>query len=130
MPTQIDRAVITLDVGGEARAARAETAEAIKTAGSSRSSQNSRDRPQQPRQPQQTKRRTAEPAVHQVRPRETLWSIAADRLGSAKRWREIAQLNYGSYPARRLVPDREALDPSRLDAPATDRISVGCVFSL
>ena len=34
--------------------------------------------------------------VHQVRPRETLWSIASYRLGSAKRWREIAQLNYGA----------------------------------
>ena len=28
-------------------------------------------------------------------PRETLWSIAHDELGSATRWREIANLNYG-----------------------------------
>jgi DNA-binding SARP family transcriptional activator len=36
-----------------------------------------------------------ESTVHRVRSRETLWSIAAARLGSAKRWREIAELNYG-----------------------------------
>jgi hypothetical protein len=35
------------------------------------------------------------PRVHRVAPRETLWSIAADRLGSARRWRELADLNYG-----------------------------------
>lgn len=32
---------------------------------------------------------------HVVSSRETLWSIADDRLGSARRWREIAALNYG-----------------------------------
>ena len=32
---------------------------------------------------------------HLVLARETLWSIAADRLGSALRWKEIADLNYG-----------------------------------
>ena len=31
---------------------------------------------------------------HLVRARETLWSIASDRLGSSLRWREIAELNY------------------------------------
>ncbi len=31
---------------------------------------------------------------HVVAPRETLWSIATERLGSALRWREIAELNY------------------------------------
>ena len=31
---------------------------------------------------------------HQVAARETLWSIASDRLGSSLRWREIAELNY------------------------------------
>ena len=33
--------------------------------------------------------------VHQVVHRETLWSIATERLGSSRRWREIADLNYG-----------------------------------
>ena len=33
--------------------------------------------------------------THRVKPRETLWSVAADRLGSAMRWRELAALNYG-----------------------------------
>jgi DNA-binding SARP family transcriptional activator len=33
--------------------------------------------------------------THRVMPRETLWSIAAERLGSALRWRELAQYNYG-----------------------------------
>ncbi len=33
--------------------------------------------------------------VHVVEHRETLWSIAEQRLGSARRWREIAELNYG-----------------------------------
>jgi DNA-binding SARP family transcriptional activator len=37
-----------------------------------------------------------EAPVHLVGPRETLWSIAADHLGSAKRWREIARINYGT----------------------------------
>jgi hypothetical protein len=32
---------------------------------------------------------------HLVLPRETLWSIAEDRLGSALRWKEVAELNYG-----------------------------------
>lgn len=41
----------------------------------------------------------SEAGVHLVRPRETLWSISADRLGSAKRWREIAELNYGIVQA-------------------------------
>jgi hypothetical protein len=32
---------------------------------------------------------------HTVAARESLWSIAAERLGSARRWRDIAALNYG-----------------------------------
>jgi hypothetical protein len=32
---------------------------------------------------------------HLVMPRETLWSIAADRLGSGLRWKELARDNYG-----------------------------------
>jgi hypothetical protein len=32
--------------------------------------------------------------VHTVSGRQTLWSIAEERLGSARRWREIADLNY------------------------------------
>ena len=35
------------------------------------------------------------PALHTVSARETLWSIAELRLGSPRRWREIAELNYG-----------------------------------
>lgn len=38
---------------------------------------------------------SAAATVHLVGPRETLWSVAALRLGSALRWREIAALNYG-----------------------------------
>jgi DNA-binding SARP family transcriptional activator len=43
----------------------------------------------------------AEPSAHSparshvVQSRETLWSIATDRLGSPPRWREIAEINYG-----------------------------------
>jgi DNA-binding SARP family transcriptional activator len=32
--------------------------------------------------------------IHVVAGRETLWSIAEDQLGSARRWRELAALNY------------------------------------
>src|SRR5664280_221957 len=35
------------------------------------------------------------PGTHVVVPRETLWSIASDRLGSPLRWKEIAAINYG-----------------------------------
>ena len=38
---------------------------------------------------------SARNADHRVMPRETLWSIAEDRLGSPLRWKEIAELNYG-----------------------------------
>ncbi|MBW3556938.1 MAG: LysM peptidoglycan-binding domain-containing protein [Actinobacteria bacterium] len=31
--------------------------------------------------------------VHEVRPRDTLWGIAEDRLGDPFRWREIYDLN-------------------------------------
>ncbi len=37
--------------------------------------------------------RSAGPS-HLVAPRETLWSIAGERLGSSLRWKEIATLNY------------------------------------
>jgi DNA-binding SARP family transcriptional activator len=39
-------------------------------------------------------RAEGESEVHTVSGRETLWSIAHDRLGDARRWREIAELNY------------------------------------
>jgi DNA-binding SARP family transcriptional activator len=45
--------------------------------------------------------------VHLVGTRETLWSIAADRLGSALRWKELAELNY-----QLRQPDGESLDLS------------------
>ncbi len=35
------------------------------------------------------------PRTHLVRSRETLWSIAEDELGSALRWQELAEMNYG-----------------------------------
>lgn len=35
------------------------------------------------------------PSVHLVKSRETLWSIATAKLGTALRWEEIAELNYG-----------------------------------
>ena len=35
------------------------------------------------------------PGTHLVATRETLWSIASDRLGAPLRWKEIAALNYG-----------------------------------
>jgi DNA-binding SARP family transcriptional activator len=38
-------------------------------------------------------------AGHVVSPGETLWSVAASRLGSALRWRELAELNYGRLQA-------------------------------
>jgi hypothetical protein len=47
----------------------------------------------------------AVPRTHLVRSRETLWSIAEDQLGSATRWRELAELNYGI-----LQEDGRALD--------------------
>jgi hypothetical protein len=36
---------------------------------------------------------------HRVSSRETLWSIAESRLGEARRWREIADLNYDVFQA-------------------------------
>jgi DNA-binding SARP family transcriptional activator len=33
--------------------------------------------------------------LHQVLPRETLWSIATEKLGSSLLWKELANLNYG-----------------------------------
>ena len=45
--------------------------------------------------------------LHIVTDRETLWSVAEDRLGAARRWREIAVLNYGV-----LQPDGGSLDGS------------------
>ncbi len=43
--------------------------------------------------------RTVEAAIHIVAARQTLWSVAEQRLGSAMRWREIAELNYGRLQA-------------------------------
>ena len=49
-----------------------------------------------------------EKRTHTVSGRETLWSIAESRLGSARRWHEIAELNYGVRQA-----DGRALTESR-----------------
>ncbi len=45
--------------------------------------------------------------THLVAPRETLWSIASDRLDAPLRWKEIAAINYGNRQADggRLGPD-------------------------
>ena len=37
----------------------------------------------------------SDPFLYRVAPRDTLWSIADKQLGSARRWKELAQLNYG-----------------------------------
>lgn len=73
---------------------------------------------------------TEDARVHVVTPRETLWSIAADCLGSSLRWRELASLNYGLpqndgealneehwiRPGWRLVlPPPEGSDPVSVD---------------
>ena len=49
---------------------------------------------------------------HVVMARETLWSIAHDELGTATRWREIADLNYGLRQA-----DGRSLDSRHWMAP-------------
>ena len=62
----------------------AETCETGGPAGGDRDRQESSSAP-----------RSASARTHHVKPRETLWSVASDRLGSAKRWRDLAALNYG-----------------------------------
>ena len=61
--------------------------------------------------------------VHVVMARETLWSIALDRLGSALRWRELANLNYGIRQAdgRSLTTEHWITPGWRLLVPSTDR---------
>ncbi len=49
--------------------------------------------------------RLAVPKTHLVRTRETLWSIAEDELGTALRWNELAEYNYGITQA-----DGQSLD--------------------
>jgi len=58
--------------------------------------------------------------VYTVSGRETLWSIAEDRLGSAQRWREIAELNYSVLqPDGRSLTDDHWVEPGwRLVLPA------------
>ena len=50
---------------------------------------------------------------HLVMPRETLWSIAEDRLGSPFRWKEIAELNYDVPQADGGALTTGSLDPVR-----------------
>ena len=59
------------------------------------------------------------PAFHTVTSRETLWSIAESRLGSARRWPEIAALNYGRPQAdgRTLDGDHWVRTGWRLELP-------------
>ena len=45
--------------------------------------------------PNGAERQPSVPIVHRVGPRETLWSIASDQLGSSLRWKEILDLNLG-----------------------------------
>ena len=48
-----------------------------------------------PRSPLGTSDPPCVPRTHLVRSRQTLWSIAEEELGSALRWHELAELNYG-----------------------------------
>jgi DNA-binding SARP family transcriptional activator len=58
---------------------------------------------------------------HRVSPRETLWSVAESRLGEARRWREIADLNYAVVQpdGSRLAADHWILPGWELLLPAT-----------
>jgi len=49
--------------------------------------------------------------THRVRPGESLWKIAAQRLGDGERWREIARLNPTLDP-NHLIVGREIVLPS------------------
>jgi nucleoid-associated protein YgaU len=49
----------------------------------------------------------AQAVTHEVRPGDTLWDIAVERLGDGTQWRRIAQLNYD-----RTQPDGGRLDRS------------------
>ena len=62
--------------------------------------------------PDSESRASLEVRRHVVMARETLWSIAHDELGTASRWREIADLNYGLRQA-----DGRSLDSRHWMAP-------------
>jgi DNA-binding SARP family transcriptional activator len=61
------------------------------------------------------------PVSHVVERRETLWSIANDSLGSALRWSEIADLNYGVVQSdgRALGVDHALRPGWTLELPST-----------
>ena len=61
-------------------------------------------------------------ARHLVSCRETLWSIAEDRLGDARRWRDIADLNYSvdQPDGSRLTSDHWILPGWELLLPGGD----------
>ena len=63
---------------------------------------------------------------HRVSSRETLWSIAGDRLGEARRWREIAELNYDvvQHDGSRLAADHWILPGWELVLPEIDSAPV------
>lgn len=74
--------------------------------------------------PDSTEPRRSVDSVHTVMPRDTLWSIAANRLGSALRWKEIAELNYGAtQPDGHVLTEQHWIAPGwRLALPdAPDR---------
>src|SRR5665213_644135 len=62
-------------------------------------------------------------ARYWVAARQTLWSIAEDQLGQARRWKEIAELNYGvvQRDGSRLTGDHWIQPGWELLLPATGR---------
>lgn len=62
-------------------------------------------------------------ARYRVAARQTLWSIAEDQLGQARRWKEIAELNYGvvQRDGSRLTGDHWIQPGWELLLPATGR---------
>ncbi len=55
--------------------------------------------PDSPWEPAAESKNEDRPVSHTVQARETLWSIAENRLGDGRRWRDIAVANYGTMQA-------------------------------
>lgn len=68
----------------------------------------------EPAAPQPQAPAVAEPAVHIVRPGQSLWSISVDELGNGERFREILRLNprLRGNPSN-IVPGQELILPPR-----------------
>ncbi|MGH9096673.1 MAG: LysM peptidoglycan-binding domain-containing protein, partial [Acidimicrobiales bacterium] len=67
------------------------------------------------------------PRIHTVSGRETLWSIAEEQLGSARRWRELATLNYSvrQYDGQSLTGSHWIRPGWRLVLPAPSTTNPG-----